>query len=305
MKQLIAILVGLGVPKAEAEKLAGLTDEQLKDWTGDTTVESIKTNIKNLLSNDQSFLDSIPEDKIPSKIKKDIEKNQYARFQNELVDVATKELGLEDKVDLTDDDKKSIKKLTATIAKKYFSKNSNDDSAKKLNTELGEARQLLAQREEEFKTKLETETGAIAGKYNAKLIKSLVQGKLTSLDKIKLNVGAEFLADPVLSKLGSKYSVVLGDNDELDIMQKENPKLHVMDAAGKSISFDSALRSVVIDSKLGSEMKEDEGGGGAGGKKKVIIGGGNGDGGGGNDDAIELPDYIQKSVDANRIPEAK
>lgn len=302
-KQHIAIFKSLGFDQKDIDAIEAIKEDD-KDWKPDATVETIRTGMKKILENDQTFLDSIPEEKIPAAIKKNIEKSQYARFQNELIDVAKKELGLDDKEILTDEDRKSIKVMTSKIAKAYFSKNSNDDAAKKLQKELGESVQLLATKEQEWSEKVKTETAAVEGKFQSKLIKTLLGTNLASLDKIKLHVSPGILTTPVLDKLSSKYSVVIDEQDNLDIKDKINPKLEAMDAkTGKKIPIIDALREIVIAEKLGEEVKEDTGGEG-GGKKKVIVDSGGGAGGEGND-AVVLPDYIKESIEQNTIPAGK
>lgn len=297
MKQLIAILMAFGMSKAEAEKVSNLTEDELKEWKPDEVSEKIRGNVKTALSNDQSFLDTIPEEKIPAAVKKNIEKNQYARFQNELIDVATKELGLEDK-DLTEDDRKSIKKLAGKMANLYLTKKGSVEGLQKMQTELAQARQDLTKKDEDWKTKLDTETGAIKNTYSQKIIRSLAQSALSSLDKVKLNVGASYLTDPVLNKLNSKYKVMLSDNDELTVKQKENDKLDVVDKGGKILTFNDVLRQTVLEDKLGIEVKEEEGGG-SGGRSRIIVD----EGGGGEQGGIKIPGYIEESINSTLAAE--
>src|SRR4051812_22577634 len=91
------LLAAVGVPDDQITALEGLTAEQLKEWKPDELATTIRGLVKTGLENDPTFLASIPKDKINPAILKEIEKGQYARFQNELVEVATKKLGLEDK----------------------------------------------------------------------------------------------------------------------------------------------------------------------------------------------------------------
>jgi len=296
-EQHVQLLTNLGIPKEQIDTLESLTPEQLKEWKPDDLVTAVQTNMKNTLSNDATFLSTIPEDKINKDILKKIESGQYARFQNELVEVATKKLGLDDKEVLTAEDRKSIKAMTEKIAHAYATKTGNVEGLKKMQTELAEARQGLEALKEEHTNNLKTELEKLNGVNSAKLIKTLAKVELQGLTDVELSVDAKFISEPVLSALSSKYNVVLDANDNLDIKQKDNVALDVLDKVGKKVSFSQAIKEIVLDNKLGTLVKEGEPGG-AGHKKKIIVGGG---AGGGSDETIVLPDYIQEKIKANSV----
>lgn len=293
-EQHVQLMKGLGFNDEQIQSIETMTPEQLKEFKPDELVTTVQTSLKNVLQNDPAFLAAIPKEKINPAILKEIEKGQYARFQNELVEVATKKLGLDDK-DLTDEDKKSIKGLAEKMANVYLSKKGNVEGLKEMQTKYSEAMQSLETLKEQNTQNLTKELEKVNGQHTAKLIKTLTKVELASLSDVTLSVGANFISDPVLSALSAKYAVVIDANDNLDIKQKANPELEVLDSAGKKITFAQALKSVVLDNKLGVEAKTEDPNDPTK-KKKVIIGGGGGAGGG-----TEAPvaSYITDKINAN------
>lgn len=294
-KQFTTILTGLGLPEDKVTALAALKEEELKDWKPDDYITEIQTAQKNGLLNNADFLASIPEDKIPADVKKKIESGQYARFQNELIEVATKQLGLEDK-ELTAEDRKSIKGLAKKMAETYLSKKGNVEGLQDMQRSLQEMTAKLESKDSEWQTKLDEQLKAHNGTSNTKLLKILTRSELADLDNIKLNVSAGYLTDPILAKLQAKYTLILDDNDEVQLMQKKNPALHATDSANKNLVFKTELRKMVLEEKLGAEVKADDGDG-KNKKKTVTVGGG--EGGEEGKTTIAIPSYIQKSIDEN------
>lgn len=303
-EQHVQIMKGLGFSEDQIKTIEGLTPEQMTAWAAkpddpenlkvfnpNELVTGIRTGMKNILSNDPDFLKSIPEDKLPKELLQKIEKGQYARFQNELEDVAIKKLGL-DKNDLSDEDKKSIKGYVEKIVLTYATKKGAPEGLKEIQTKYSEALQNIERMKTDHEGNLKTELEKVTGANTAKLIKTLTKVELASLDDVQLAVAANFISDPVLSTLAAKYDIVLDANDNLDIKQKGQPNLDVLDKGGKKVTFRTVLREAVLENKLGTEIKDD-GSGKGNTKTKVIIGDG-GEGGQGNTD---VADYIQKKID--------
>lgn len=298
-KQHISIFKALGIPQDKIDAIEAIKDDD-KDFKPDETVELVNTTMRTKLSNDQTFLDSIDENKIPAKFKKAIESQQYARFLNELMDTYTKDFKLDPK-DLTEEDKKSIRKMAEKMTTLHFTKNNNVEGMQKMQHELSEAKQALTKKDEEYQTKLNDELSKGTEKYSQKLIRTLAQTYLGSLDKIKLNVAPDYIVDRVLQKMGTKAKVILGPNEDgLILKQKDNDKLEYLDEkTGKPISFNDLARVVVLEDKIGLEVKE---GGGPGLKKKVVVDTGDG---GGEGDAVEVPGYIEAEINKNIALESK
>lgn len=286
-KQHAAIFAALGLTQKDIDTIEAITEDQAKDFKPDTVVEAIRKSVKTVLENDQEFLNAIPEDKLPKDVLKRIESGQYTRFQKELLEAATTQLGLSDKdfEDLTAEEKKSIKKTMVKIAEKHLAKNGKVEGLQKMQADLAEARQAVEKKDADWQTKLDASVNDITTKANAKLIKTLTQVQLASLDKIKLNVPAAYITDPVLNKISSKYKIVLGANDELSIKQLKNDTLDVIDKAGKIVGFKDVLKEVVLEDKLGAEEKIDT----PPKKPSTVIVNANEDG---ETDGVVVPDYI-------------
>lgn len=287
--QFTTILKGLGLSDDEIERIMNLSEEDLKAWKADPTIKAVRELMQNDLRNDSEFLNSIPEDKVPEATKKKIESGQYARFQNELQEVATKRLGLEDKV-LTDDDKKSIKKMVEKIATSYLAKNNGAEGLQKLQADLQKAQLDHEESETRWADKLKTKETELSTQFSGKAMKALTKAALATLDKVKLSVPPAYVTDTVLEKMKAKYNVILDETGELDIKQKDNDKLDVLDK-GKKITFGQALRSMVLEDGVGTEIKEEDVKDDK--KKKIIVG----NEGGGSDDPIEIPDYIKSKME--------
>jgi hypothetical protein len=293
MKQIFAaIMLAMGVPQAKIDSLLAMTDEQAKEFKPDEIVKEIGETQRNKLLNDPEFLNAIPEDKVPETTRKKIESGQYARFQNELIEVAMKKLGLKDKEDLTDEDKKSIKGLTEKIARTYLEKNNGSDGLKKLQADLQAALEEKTTLETSLTEKLTNREKELNGEFGSKMVNMLTKLQLSNLDKVKLAVQPGYIATPVLEKLRSKYHLNL-NGEEIELKQKDNPALDVIDKAGKKLSFGEALRAVVLEDKLGTEITEEEGGKAGGGRTKVKVDGGSGGGEGGE---VEVASYISDKM---------
>jgi hypothetical protein len=296
-KQHIAIMKALGIAQKDIDAIEALKEEDLKDWTPDTTVESIRASVKKVLENDPEFLNSIPEDKIPEPVRKKYETTQYSRFQNELLDAAKKQLGFEDKdlEQLTAEDRKSIKKTMVKIAELTVGKRSNTEGVKKLQEDYQAALQQLEQKDTDWQTKLDTETKKVQDANGEKIVKFLTQSNLSSLDKIKLNVPASYVVDGILSKMKSKYNILL-ENDDLVLRKKDNAALKVVDAKGKELSFAEALRAQVLEDKVGVEETAEA----AAARKRTVVDTSEGN----HDGVIQTPDYIKNRMNEIKAQEA-
>lgn len=296
-KQHVAIFQALGLSKKDIDALEALKDEQLTDWKPDDTVDSIRTAVKKVLENDPEFLNGIPEDKIPEALRKKYETTQYSRFQNELLDAAKKQLGFDDKdlEQLSAEDRKSIKKTMVKIAELNLSKKNNTEGLKKLQDDYQDALQQLEKKDTDWQTKLDTEMKKVTDTNGEKVVRYLAQNNLASLDKIKLNVPASYIVDPILGKLRSKYSVVM-EGDDLVLRQKDNAALKVVDKKGHELSFAEAIRAQVLEDKVGVEETPEK----PGERRKTTVdtseGGGNNQGG--------VPAYIQQAIDKVASAEA-
>lgn len=289
------LLLELGLSAEEVKAINDIDPTKIADFKADEYSTKVAGAFKTKLSNDPDFLNSIPEDKIPATILKKIESGQYARYQNELEEVAIKKLGL-DANDLTAEDKKSIKGFVEKIATTYLTKKGNVQGLQDMQKQLADAQKQLEDNETAHNTKLTAELEKANGMNTAKIIRLQTAFELIGLDKIALSVPASYITEPVLAKLNNLYTVVLNADDTLAIKQKANPALDVMEGS-KVLTFKDVLRKIVIADKLGVETTEDDGGGTR--KRKVVVGAGGDGGGGGGEENDLIPSYIKDKVDAN------
>lgn len=298
-KLLIALLTGLGWSKEDITALVEQDDAKLEAVKTEDLVKKIRDSEKTGLLNDNDFLSSIPEDKINPTILKKIESGQYARFQNELIEVATKKLGLDEKTAWSEEDKKSIKKLVEKMAVGYLAKNNNTEGLQKMQLELSTLQETLDKRDGEHATKLTEAVGNEGKKYGERIIKLIAKNNLSTLDKIKLTVNPDYIVDPVLKKVGAKYNavLVLGEDDNLVLKQKDNNALDVLDDKKKVVSFQQALRNVVLEDKLGTEEAADDPNDPTK-KKTVSVNSKEGE-----QTADVIPSYIAKAAEENAAPE--
>lgn len=300
------VFTGLGLSPEDAKAIDDMTPEQLKDFTGADYVGKVKTGLETALLNDNNFLAKIPEDKVSPDIRKKIESGQYARFMNEITEVAKKKLGLEDKdfEDLSEADKKSLKTMVEKVAVKYVDKKGNVAGLQKMQTDLSAATEALEKKDTEWQEKLTKELEKNNGVANTKLIKTITKVELASLENVKLSVAPGYLVDPVLADLQSKYNavIVLDEQDNPHLKQKANPALDVM-VDNKVLPFATALKTVVLEKKLGVDSTKEQDDPTKTRKKVVVGGGGNSGEGGEGGDVITVPDYIQNKIDKN--PELK
>lgn len=304
-EQHVALFKGLGLPEEAITAIEALTPDQMKAWKADDPeslkvfdpnkyTADIQTAMKTVLTNDATFLASIPEDKISKDILKKIESGQYARFQNEIHETAIKKLGLEDKVDLTDEDKKSIKGMVEKIATTYLTKKGGSAGAVEMQKKLSEALQSIETMKTENTENLKKELEKVNGANSAKMIRTLTRIELNDIPDVQLAVSAGVLTDSVLGELTSLYAVVLDGNDNLVLKQKAHPELDAIDDKGNKITLKPALKKIVLEKKLGTEVKVDSN---DPNKKKIIVG--SGEGGSGGDDIKIVPSYIAEKINAN------
>lgn len=297
MKQILeAILKELGIETKDIEAIIGLSEDDQKTYKPQDIVDKIKAGTKTALMNDDAFLSSIPEEKIGKGILKKIESGQYARFQNELLEAAKKNLGLEDKdlEDLTEEEKKSIKKTMVRIADKHLAKKGGQEGVAAIQKQLADATEALEKKDGEIETKVNEAVDKTTKAFGQRIISTLTKGELGSLDKVKLNVKPEYIIDKVLQKVAAKYEAVLqvGDDDVIHLKQKKNDALAVVGKDNKEILFATALREVVLEEKLGTEEATP----GPGGKKKQLIDSSGGDGGNEDGETV-VASYIQDKID--------
>lgn len=293
-EQHIKLMQGLGVPQEQIDLVEKMEADKVKDFDTTELVNTVKGGFKTQFLNDAEFLNAIPEDKIPQATLKKVEAGQYGRFMNEMLSAAKTKLGLEDAdlADLSEDDKKSLGKAFTKIATTHLNKKGGVEGAKKLQEQVSALTDQLAAKDTDWQAKLDTALQETGGKAGARIIKALTKSELATLDGVELVVPANYAISPVLAKLTAKYALVVNDNDEIELKQKDSPALDAMEG-GKKITFTEALKKIVLEDKVGKERKAEDS---KEPRKKVIVGGGSETDG---EEGIVMPDYISKKIAEN------
>lgn len=244
------ILAALGLAKEQIEAIEAITPDQAKDFKIEDFVETVKYNFQTQFLNDDGFLEGIPEERTSKTVKKNIESAQYARFMNEMKDVA-KELNI-DFADLSAENQKSLKGFYRETFKKGLTKAGNTQALVELQDKLSQA---LAD-----KTNLETTTekrvsDAIAAeskKYGAKLEKSAINSMLANVKG--LTVKPEYISEGVLNKVKERFTPVFNpETMAFDLKKKDNPVLDVLKADGKKQTFNEVVMDILKEDELWKE----------------------------------------------------
>jgi hypothetical protein len=232
------VLTALGVPAADITALKGVTAESLKDFKPETIVTSLRTNLENTYLNNPEFLGKITPEKLPEKLKKDIESGQYGRFMNELGAVATK-AGI-DLSDLAEDEKKSLSKTAQKILDKYAGKLNTPEALNALQKEVQKLTRANTDLEATVEQKVAAATAAATQGQNGLLTKLLTENLLGTLGT---KVKASALTDGAISLANDLYTLVL-NGTTISIKQKANPALDVINKDGSVKTYKQALEEI-------------------------------------------------------------
>lgn len=286
------ILKALGLPAAQIDALETMNETDAANLKVEDYVSPVKAIFQTQFLNDDSFLESIPEEKTSKVVKKNIEKGQYARFMNEMKDVA-KELGISYD-DLSPEIQTSIKGFYKETVKKAGTK---EGSAAALAELQGKLQIALAE-----KTTLETSTADKISKavndatasYSAKLERAATIAAMVG----KTTVPAEYIVDTVIAKIKEVGTPVFNaDTMSFAMKQKNNPELDVLKSDGTKTTFTETLDEILKKDNLfkvektAAQIAQEAAAAAAAAeeeRKKVII-----EVNGKN----PVPDYIQKNID--------
>lgn len=295
-EQHVKFLQGIGVDQTIVDNLEKLEGDAAKGYDPKTDVEAVTNATKNKYLNDDEFLKSIPENKISPDILKKVESGQLTRFQNEMKELAMKELGFEEKdfEDLKPKEKESVIKATARfITSKHLEKKGNVQGLKDMQTQVQQLTEKLEAKDADWQEKSKQELEKVNGVASARIIKNVTKAVLATLPGVKLTVPPAYITEQLLSRLQNNYTLVLDDNDDVQLRQKANKELKVLDGS-KEVTFEDALKKQILSDKLGEEVKADDKDDPKK-KKKVVIG----EGEEGDDNTFTAPDYISSKIKKN------
>lgn len=250
------VLKKLGLPDALIEKLETMSADDLAKMTDDEFTNPVSLAFRTKLENDNDFLNGITVDKLPDTLKKTLESGQYARFLKEIEEVATKEWGLAPE-SFTDQDRGKLKGFIRKANELYVTKNggANAEALKTLQTNL----QKAMSENEEIKTgsaKLLTDKETeLKGVYGAKLQKMAGIVKLSK--QAGLKIAPEYVLPVILEKIKAKHHLEFDeDKNNFVLKQKANPKLAVLKADGKELTFDEEMGEMLKADKMIEEPKK-------------------------------------------------
>lgn len=285
------ILKAFGLSATQIDALENMTADQLATLKVDDYVTPVKAAFQNQFLNDETFLEGIPEEKTSKAVKKNIEKSQYARFMNEMKDIA-KELQI-DFADLSADDLKSIKGFYRETFKKGLSKAGNTQAMVELQDKLSQALGEKTTLEAGVDKKVADAVAAEGQKYLTRLEKSAITTKLAGIKG--LTVKPDYISDRVLGRVREKYEPVFDvETMSFKLMQKGNTALDVLKSDGSKMAFDEAVMDILKADELWKEpvvVKDKEIK-----TEKIRVDG----------DLTKpvIPDYIQRNIDKGVKEEA-
>lgn len=293
-------LAALGVSADTIKKLNELTPEQLKDFKADELAMPVTQSYETRFLNDNNFLKKLQIEKLPESILKTIEGNQYGRFMTELKEVAEKELGL--KIDtFSEDEQKSLKKFFRKANADYVQLKAGDKTTlTELQKQLSNALRDKEQVETDAQKRITDAVQLEKNRLNSSIEKLSMKSHLSSLHQngFELKVNPDYIVDAVIGKMKSKYAINVGDDFTIDIKQKDNPQLDILNKSGQKVTFDEALLEVLNADKMVTKIEQQQGNGQEQQPVKIKIGG---DG----KSTTELPSYISKNIQANIDAEKK
>lgn len=251
---LIAFLVGLNIPKTDAERLAKDNPDDGEDIPNDDLKkisDDYKINEKELLKNDKEFVG-------------DLKKDQYAIAVKQIESKMKKSMGLtyDETKDLKTVDEvleAGVKKLTSTTD---ATKQQLQDENLKLTNEIQTLKEVTIP---EIETRSETVKKEL-------LTNSTLEKAVGTLDK-KLLVGMTAAMATLKEKLGPAYEIGLDDKNELTILTKGDRLKPKSKDGSKFLSPKELIQEILDEEKLLENSGEGgTGGNGGGGKGKPATG---------------------------------
>lgn len=247
------ILSALGLSSEQIDRLEAMTPEELRELKVDDFTGQVKSNFKTQFLNDDTFLESIPEEKTSKSVKKNIESAQYARFMNEMKDAA-RELNI-DFSDLSAENQKSLKGFYRETFKKGLSKAGNTQALVELQDKLSQTLADKSNLEATTEKKIQDAIAAETRKYGAKLEKAAINSVLNGIKG--LTVKPEYIAEGVLNKVKDNFTPKFNpDTMAFDLKQKSNPELDVLKADGKKQTFNEVVMDILKEDELWREPAE-------------------------------------------------
>jgi hypothetical protein len=245
LKHLEQVITAAGLPADQVKALMDLP-EDAADFTPDTYVAPIRTNVETAVKNDPKFYDTLNKENLPKEFLQKLESEQYGRSaaivrSNMLKAVGMKE---EDFKELGEDGKKIDVFTPAFVKKLSEGKVSDKELQQKLieaNTKIEELTNQAPTIEEKYKTEYE-------GKVTDYQFQSNVLGHLASVQG--LTAPPKYLQADIARQLKAKYGFAVEDG-VVELRQKDKPTLKVLtDNGTKELTLGAAIDAILVADKL-------------------------------------------------------
>lgn len=252
MKHATGILQAIGLEEADIKTILETPDDKT-DFDSAPFLEKITTATTTKVLADPKTYEGLTPEKLPEATRKTIESGQYARFINELAEVATKELGLKEGEDFTPEDKTKLKSFAKKVASVYAGKTAGSADLKKLQQDLLDATEGLNKKDEEWKKKYDDDIDTTKKAGESKLVKLAFTREVADLPG--LLVKPSLISDALFVAVSKAYTVAMDpDTLEFKVTQKDNPTLDAIHE-GKKLDFKGALALVAKGEKLLDDKK--------------------------------------------------
>lgn len=244
-KHLEQVITAAGLPADQVKALVDLP-EDAADFTPDTYVAPIRTNVETAVKNDPKFYESLNKENLPKEFLQKLEAEQYGRSAAIVRSNMLKAVGMkEDDFKELGEEGKKIDVFTPAFVKKLSEgKVSDKELQQKLieaNTKIEELTNQAPTIEEKYKTEYE-------GKVTDFQFQTSVLGHLASVQG--LTAPPKYLQGDIARQLKAKYGFAVEDG-VVELRQKDKPTLKVLtDNGTKELTLGAAIDAILVADKL-------------------------------------------------------
>jgi hypothetical protein len=245
LKHLEQVITAAGLPADQVKALVDLP-ENAENFTADTYVAPIRTNVETAVKNDPKFYETLNKENLPKEFLQKLEAEQYGRSAAIVRSNMLKAVGLkeDDFKELGEEGKKIDVFTPAFVAKLAAGKVTDKELQAKLieaNTKLEELSGQAPAIEEKYKTEYE-------GKVTDFQFQSNVLGHLASVQG--LTAPPKYLQADITRQLKAKYGFAVEDG-AVELRQKDKPTLKVLtDNGTKELTLAAAIDAILVADKL-------------------------------------------------------
>lgn len=249
-------LLAIGLPDEVATNIEAGKD----DIKPDDVVKQISDAVSNRLRDSPDFYNSIEVDKLKTT---SAFKTILDEGYNKAIALHSKELkeafGKEIDKDFTEEEKK-LPNYYKKVAQRYaeqVGKIKMDDVAKGLQSENERLKNTLTEAEEKQQQALE----AVKTQYLQKIttiLETQAAQKALLPHAANIKFGLDGSLKEVIAKVNSKYAVIVGEDGEVELRNKENSSFKAKDDKGQEITYENALIAEIKNYKAWVEQKQQQ-----------------------------------------------